>query len=145
MGTEGSRTSLDSSANCRRQLRPAKFGLVVLCDDRPRYGLPLRSDGPGRRFCAVRRVWPASSLRHVQVDQPISRGAGVAATVVVEPELSEYDLRADAERHGRPALDFCPLHAGDYAGPAAPSGTVSRYDVVVQPRGKYFAKRCDRC
>ena len=42
-----------ASGDCRRQLRPAEFRLVVQCGHRPRYRLAPRSHGAGRRFRAL--------------------------------------------------------------------------------------------
>ena len=38
-------TALDASGDCRRQLRPAEFRLVVQCGHRPRYRIAPRSHG----------------------------------------------------------------------------------------------------
>ena len=118
MGAEGAGSALGAAGDCRRQLRSAEFRLVVERDHRSRYRVAPRPDGAGRGRGALRRLRPAPGLGHVQVDQSVPRGSGAAAAMVGEPGLPEHDLRADAERHRRSAVDLHALHAGDHAHPA---------------------------
>ena len=74
-------------ATCRCQFRPAEFRTVVERVDRPRHGLASGTDGAGSGQRALRRLRPAPGLDDVQVDQPVSRGAGAAAAVVAESRI----------------------------------------------------------
>ena len=133
-----------AARDCRRQFRPAEFRLVVQRDDRPRYRVAPRPDGAGGGPRALRRFRPAPGLDDVQVDQPVSRGAGAAAAVVGKPGLPEDDLRADAQGHRRSVVDLHALHAGHHADFAAAPGTVPGHHDFVQPgRGRRAERRRD--
>ena len=76
LGTEGSRRAFETAADRRRQFRSAGIRPVFECRDRPRYRLTPRTDRAGRRFRALRRLWPAPGVGDVQVDQSVSCGSG---------------------------------------------------------------------
>ena len=111
-------------------------GLSSNVDHRPRYRFAPGPDGAGGRHRALRRLRPAPGLGDVQVDQPVSRGSGAAAAMVGEPGLPEHDLRPDAARHRRSAIDVHALHAGHHAHFAAAPGPVPGHHDFVQSAGR---------
>ena len=62
-------------------------GLFVECHYRPRYGFAPGPDRAGGRQRALRCFRAAPGLHHVQIDQPVSRGAGARTAVVAGPDF----------------------------------------------------------
>src|SRR5207249_3130971 len=107
----------------------------------PRYSFTPRHQHRGDRRYALRCLWPAAGLHHVQAVESVPCGTGSGVELLAESRWSQTHLCAVYEPHAGATQCLHPLCALQHAARRQSPGPVSGHHHLIQSRPRHGAGR----